>query len=66
MADLDKAASKGWEMGVERKAMGNRKREWWKWEHGPEADKQSLNEKNAQKGKKLSQYKSSMDNVRQK
>ena len=48
MADLDKAAGKGWGFGLgrkamgigkERTAMGNRKRERWKQQHGPKVGK---------------------------
>ena len=61
MADLDKAAGKGWGIGMERKAMGigkertamgNRKRERWKWQHGPKVGKQRSTEGNAVKEKK--------------
>lgn len=60
MADLDKAAVKGWGIGMgrtamgigeERTAMGNRKRERWKWQHGPKVGKQRSNEENVVKEK---------------
>lgn len=68
MADLDKAADKGWEMGMERKAMGKQREN----DENDSMDQKLVNKdqmkKMYQRKKKtnLSLHKLLMDNIRQK